>query len=321
MHIEYSHPSRDDADEIVALWNASFGPNWPLAKRLLLQSIDGDPYYENEGAWLARDGSTLVGYVLSKSMKSAGPEWGRFEKRGGIGALCVHPDYRRRGIGSTLLQKAEQFLEAHGSPRTLLYYPHHLLPGVPMELVESRAFFENHGFTGGSDCYDLKRDLAEYTVPEKVLIALKANPEVEIRPAREDEKDAVIEMVAREFPGGWTYSTRFVFGHGKASEVIIAVEKGEVFGFCLTADFNSNYLLPSTYWFPLLGEKFGGLGPIGLAKEHRKRGLGLALCALAVQDLKERGVQTMVIDWTNLVSFYEKLGFVVWKQYWQGARN
>jgi ribosomal protein S18 acetylase RimI-like enzyme len=316
--IEYSHAARGDVPAIVALWNAAFGPNFPLTERLLLQTVDGDPFYETEGTWIAREGERLVGYVLSKTMREAGPELGRFQGRGGIGALCVHPDYQRRGIGSTLLDKAEAHLTAHGSPLTTLYYPHHILPGIPDECAAARALFEKRGYTGWRECVDLMRDLSDYKLPEKVLRALEANPTVEIRPARAEESTAIIEMVAREFPGGWTYSTQSHFARGgKASDIIIAVEKAEVIGFCHTADIDSGWLLPSCYWFPLLGERFGGLGPIGIAKEHRKRGLGLALTALAVEDLKKRGVQKMGIDWTNLVAFYEQLGFRVWKKYWQ----
>lgn len=318
MNIEYSHATRKDVPEIVELWNAAFGSNWPLTERLLLQSVEGDPFYEAEGSWFARDGERVVGYILSKSMRDAGPELGRFQGRGGIGALCVHPEYQRRGIGSELLNRAEEYLTFHGSPVTTLYYPHHILPGIPEECATARQLFEERGYTGWHECADLTRDLSDYVVPDKVLRAIEQNPNVEIRPAREDESTPIVEMVAREFPGGWTYSTKSHFERGgKASDLILAVEDGEVIGFCHTADFHSNWLLPSTYWFPLLGEKFGGLGPVGLAKVHRKRGLGLALTALAVEDLKRRGVQKMAIDWTNLIAFYEQLGFQVWKKYRQ----
>lgn len=321
MSIEYSHPTRDDIPAIVELWNASFGPDFPLTERLLRQTVEGDPFYEAEGCFLARDGGQVVGWILSKSMKTAGPEMGRFEKRGGIGAVCVHPAFQKRGIGSELLKRAENFLRENGSPLTLLYYPHHLLPGIPAQHEAERRWFEGRGNGGWRESADLVRELADFEVPERVQRALAENPSVEMRPAREDESAQIIDFVAREFPGGWNYSTRAHFARGaKASDIIIAVEQGEVIGFCHTADWNSNWLLPSTYWFPLLGEKFGGLGPVGLGKAQRKRGLGLALTAMSVADLKKRGVEKMGIDWTNLIAFYEQLGFQVWKRYYQGEK-
>src|SRR5688572_8521546 len=139
MNIEYSHAAPQDTPAIVELWNVSFGPDFPLTEKLFRQTVDHDPYYETEGVWLARDGKRIVGYVLSKSMKYAGPEVGRFQGRGGIGVLCVHPDYHRRGIGTELLNRAENFLTQNGSPVTTLYYPHHILPGIPVECEAARV--------------------------------------------------------------------------------------------------------------------------------------------------------------------------------------
>lgn len=321
MSIEYSHAARADVPQIVELWNTSFGPNFPLTEKLLLQTVEADPFYETAGTWLARDGEKVIGYVLSKTMKNAGPELGRFQGRGGIGALCVHPDFQKRGIGTELLNRAEEYLRENGSPVTTLYYPHHILPGVPEECSAARVLLEKRGYTNWRECADLKRDLRDFQIPEKVRRALEQNPNVEVRPARDDESTRVIEFVEREFPGGWTYSTKNHFARGGAAhDIIVALENEEVIGFCHTADFHSNWLMPNTYWFPLLGEKYGGLGPVGLGKAQRKRGLGLALTALAVENLKNRGVQTMAIDWTNLVAFYEQLGFEVWKKYWQAEK-
>lgn len=217
-------------------------------------------------------------------------------------------------------------MRENNSPVTLLYYPHHLLPGIPAENEAAREFFSHREYSQWRECADLSRELHDFEIPEKVLRALDANPGVEMRPARENESAALIDFVAREFPGGWNYSTRAHFKRsGKASNFIIALEQNsngcEIIGFCHTADFNSNWLLPSTYWFPLLGEKFGGLGPVGLGKAQRKRGLGLALTAVSVADLKARGVEKMGIDWTNLIAFYEQLGFQVWKRYLQGEKS
>lgn len=319
MSIEYSHSTREDVPALVELWNAALGPGWPLTERLLLQTVDGDPFYEREGNFIARGGDEIIGWVLSKSMRSAGPEMGRFQRRGGIGALCVHPEYQRRGIATALLNRAEEYLRTNGSPLTTLYYPHHILSGIPEECTAARRLFEARGYSGWHENADLVRDLADFKLPEKVLRALDVNPNVEIRPARAGESTRIIDFVGREFPGGWKYSMQSHFARGGAPhDIILAVEEGGIIGFCHTADWSSHWLLPSTYWFPLLGEKYGGLGPVGLAKAHRKRGLGLALTALAVEDLKRRGVQRMAIDWTNLMAFYEQLGFQVWKRYWQG---
>ena len=311
-----------DIPTLLDLWNINLGEDFPLTEKLLRQTMENDPYYESEGHLIAWKGETAVGWILCKSMKNAGAEVGRFAGRGGIGALCVHPDFQRQGIGTQLLQAAENHLTANGSPLTLLYYPHHFLPGVPVQQTNAISFFEKHGYNFEKECADMVRDLNDYHIPPKVLLALEKNPTVEIRPAYIKEAQQIIDMVAQEFPGGWTYSTKGHFARGqKASDFIVAVENSQVIGFCHTADFNSPWLIANTYWFPLFGKFYGGLGPLGIAKEHRKRGLGLAIVALAVEDLKKRGVQRMCIDWTTLTDFYGKLGFEVWKRYRQATEK
>ena len=304
--------------QLCAVWNAAFGPDWPLSERLLRQTIEDDPYFEADGLFVAREDAQIVGWVLAKTNRNGGTEIGRFANRGGIGAWCVLPSHQNRGIGTALLEQAETFLrEANVAPNTL-YFPHHLLPGVPEECESARRILTSRGYRENGAHYDLRRDLTNWQMPAKARIAIERNPTVEFRPARDNEQALVCEMVAREFLGPWTYSTRGHFAReGKASDIIIAIEDGAVLGFCQTGDWNSARLVPSTYWFPLLGERFGGLGPIGVAKEERKRGLGLALCAAAVDDLARRGATAMAIDWTTLVDFYGLLGFEVWKRYRQ----
>ena len=350
--IEYSLASPADIPDLVTLWNASMPEGYRLGERVLGQILRDDPYYEAHGHWIARDSlraassysnesadGNIIGWVLSKSMCKAGSEVGRFQNRGGIGALCVHPHYQRRGIGTQLTERAEAWLAQNASPQTLLYFPHQLLPGVPIECEAARFFFEQRGYGDSQgatpqdrkpwrECVDLERDLSDYQVPPEARAALENNVSVRIRPAREDESEAIIAFVAGEFPGAWTYTTRSHFQQGGAAADFIIVSEADsaddsssIIGFCHTCDFRSARLLANTFWLVEREKYFGGLGPIGVAAAHRKRGLGLALCAFAVDDLKRRGVQRMGIDWTNLIEFYGRMGFVVRRRYLQGERN
>lgn len=307
--------------QLVALWNDAFA-NWPLTERLLRQTLENDPFHEPEGHFVARDNGAIIGWALCKSNRKVGPELERFQNRGGIGALCVHPQYQRRGIGTQLLQACETYLQSNGSPLTTLYFPHHLLPGIPADSASGLAFFKKHGYEGFTPCVDLWRELSTYELPAKAVVALAKNPTVEVRRARNEEANRVLDFVSREFPGGWTYSIKTHFARGgQASDIVVSVEDSEVIGFCHTTDWRNDWLLSNVYWHPLLGEHFGGLGPIGIGAEHRKRGLGLALCAVAVEELKRAGVETMAIDWTTLIDFYGQMGFTVWKTYLQGEKS
>ena len=327
MNIQIEEAQPGDFPQLIEVWNQSLGANWPLTEQLLRQSFESE-FHEPQGVFVARDlehrvldvleTSSIVGWIWARSNKLVGEELGRFAGRGGIGALCVLPQFQHRGIATQLCDAAENYLSANNSPLTTLIYPAHLLPGVPLDCASAIHLFEKRGYKRAGEHHDLRRSLIEYSMPPKAVAAMQNNASVEIRRAREDEAQAVQDFVAQEFPGGWTYSTQNYFRHGGvSSDFVVAVENNEIIGFCHTADFRSSRLLPSTYWHRSLGEKFGVLGPIGMAREHRKRGLGLALCAHSVQILKDAGVEAMAIDWTTLVDFYGQMGFTVWKSYVQ----
>lgn len=68
-------------------------------------------------------------------------------------------------------------------------------------------------------------------------------------------------------------------------------------------------------WSPLFDREVGGVGPLGVDAEKRKNGYGLAVVKAGIAFLRQRGISHIVIDWTGLVGFYQKLGFDVWKSY------
>jgi predicted N-acetyltransferase YhbS len=88
-----------------------------------------------------------------------------------------------------------------------------------------------------------------------------------------------------------------------------------VIGFAHTFTNRSVKLGPSVYWRAELGENYGGLGPIGVSKDYRKIGLGLALLSYGVWCVKQAGAALMAIDWTVLVDFYGRLGFQPWRRF------
>lgn len=73
-------------------------------------------------------------------------------------------------------------------------------------------------------------------------------------------------------------------------------------------DFAFINLLPSK-------DKTGLIGCVGVDKEARGKGVGLALLVKAIENMKERGVEGVMIDWVTIRGFYELLGFEVTWEY------
>jgi beta-N-acetylhexosaminidase len=71
-------------------------------------------------------------------------------------------------------------------------------------------------------------------------------------------------------------------------------------------------------------DKTGLIACVGVEKSARGKGVGLALLVKAMENMKERGVEGVCIDWVVIRGFYENLGFVPFWEYegysWFGAR-
>jgi len=71
----------------------------------------------------------------------------------------------------------------------------------------------------------------------------------------------------------------------------------------------------NVYWSKLFKGNLGGIGPLGVDRQVRGNHYGIDLVKAATNELIRRGMDYIVIDWTQLVDFYGKLGFSSWKQY------
>lgn len=56
-------------------------------------------------------------------------------------------------------------------------------------------------------------------------------------------------------------------------------------------------------------DKTGLIACVGVEKSQRGKGTGLALLVKAMENMRERGVQGVLIDWVVIRGFYENLGF------------
>jgi len=315
--------------EVVGVWNAAAGQAFPLREALFRQNTVLDPHFDPAGARLATEALTgrVIGCCVAKVAREPIGADGLLPDRGWISLVAVHPDYRRRGVGTSLLRAAEAFLSARTRPKAVLGGdPAHFFPGVPDE-TGAAAFFEAGGYTLRGEAYDLHRSLREYRTPEMVTAALAQNPDVEIRPLAAGEARALDRFLEASFPGRWRYTmSRFLAGGGAVRDVMGVVQHGAVRGFAMLFHPGSRWIGPSIAWTSSGGGRgddaaAGGLGPMGVAPELRGRGLGRVLLDRAIVHLAALGVQEMVIDWTILLDFYGQLGFVPRRRYQYGERT
>lgn len=311
--IEYSHYKPADAHAAVDVWNAALGEAFPVDLRLWRQNVDESAATSLDESLVARDtdaADRVVGILIIKSPKH-------------INCIAVDPTHQRRGIGTEMIAMAQQAIAASVDSKWIVGQDrNHFFPGVPAECVGAIQFFESRlGLRPGTGpVVDLARDLKEYAIEPRVQdrIAALASNGILLAPCEVTDLAALGDHIAANFSHRWLADTIHRLNvETTPREIIIAKRPatGEVIGFAHTYTNMSRYVGPSIYWRPLLGPKYGGLGPIGVDKDYRKIGLGLALLSYAIQTVKDRGATRMAIDWTELIDFYAKVGFTPWKRY------
>jgi GNAT superfamily N-acetyltransferase len=312
--MQYVPLSEDRLAELRRLWNRELGDLFPMQEQLLKQNSFDDVNVLKEGSWIAleEDSGKVAGFVVAKLWQEqrdfvlgAGAGW--------IQVLLVDREYRKQGIGSELLKRAETALTAHGAHKILIGRdPWHYFPGIPKEYPEVRSWLETKGF---KDDNRVENDLLAL-YDDNTVNELPKQEGVTYRLLERHEKDELLSFLHRCFPGRWEYEAiRYFELGGTGREFVVIETDGQIVGFCRINDGSSPIIAQNVYWSPLFTDELGGIGPLGVDSGYQGRGYGLAVVQAGVHFLRDRNIRKIVIDWTTLVAFYEKLNYRVWKSY------
>ena len=126
-----------------------------------------------------------------------------------------------------------------------------------------------------------------YELPKECVEYQKLKKEIDFRRPLAAEKYLVIKWVEENFGNGWK-SEVDVKKKKNPISTFIAVKDGKIIGF---SSYDSAYL--------------NFLGPMGVSKDYRKRGLGKVLLYLALKSMKEMGYAYAIIGGVGPAKFYE----------------
>ncbi|MCW2632425.1 MAG: Mycothiol acetyltransferase [Pseudonocardia sp.] len=283
----------DDAEtaEVLALVAAVTEADGvaPVSEHVLLHlRKGGDTDAEH---LLARDaGGTLVGFAhLDTTDRVAGA----------AGELAVHPEHRRRGVGTALVRG----LIEHTAGGELRLWAHGQHPGA-VRLAHKL------GFTTARELWQLRRDLLA-PLPQREL-----PPGIVIRPFRvgQDEVEFLrvnnAAFATHPEQGGWDVTQ-------------VKVREAEPWfdpaGFLLAVDADTDKLL-GFHWTKVHGsdgkhphEPIGEVYVVGVNPAAQGRHLGAALTVAGLRYLRERGLRQVMLyvdaDNTSAVNLYRALGF------------
>lgn len=305
-------PADDHA--IIALWNAHIGAEHPLHMPVLHHAMAAA--FRPEWCLVAEHGGHILGFIWAKPAL-----WGeQRQTRAHLCALATDPDKRKQGIGTALWDELMHRLQAAGVRHVRLGgAAHQLLAGVPhnVSLDTWRFLRAKQVILTGLE-HDMHADLTQ-------LPALALAEGYRLLPVQQGDAltnnlaSDLQTFVANTFPGRWHDE---VCERLAAGETVLALEHNQhILGFA-SVFFASDYCAPHLNWRACLpaDKRVAGLGPIGIAASVRGQGLGLTFLTACCQYLRARGATDVIIDWTDLVSFYARIGAHVWRTYQRGYK-
>lgn len=127
-----------------------------------------------------------------------------------------------------------------------------------------------------------------YDLPKNCKELDELSKKISFRRPLAAEKSIVKNWVKKRFGDGWESEVDVSFSR-KPITTFIAIEDNQILGF---ATYDAAYL--------------NFLGPMGVEKSKRKKGLGKALLFLALSSMKEMGYAYAIIGGVGPAKFYEK---------------
>lgn len=195
--------------------------------------------------------------------------------------LCVAPEKRKTGVGTSLLKKAEEHIRSLGYSRAELGGTDSgLLIGAP---EECSRFFTQRGYT-------LTERVAEMYGTPDMLRSAPAAEGADFEFCRGSGLPEAVAAVDRDwvqyFDGG---------------EIFCGYSGGKIASFCLLDD-DVDCLFSD-------GTRVGSIGCVGTVPEFRRHGIGLKMVELAARELYSRGCEKIFIHYTGVYEWYAKIGF------------
>ncbi len=306
----------DDAEAVVELWDRCLVRD-PITRGIFEDKVLLDPNFDVGGCKVAEADGRIVGFAHAVVRTTPYPRG--FEAlleadrdKGWIVALFVHPDQRRRGIGSALLDEALQFIRARGRKQAILfnYTPNYLLVGVDREgYPGALEFYRRHGFEPGGETVGMGIDLNGFVVPEAVWQTEAKLKEggIEARPFDRRYIVPAVSFFLEHFPTWLHYfEDKLARGH-EPDEMVIVLRGDEVVGYC-----------QHRYYHHV--ER---TGPFGVRADLRGKKVGTVMLHKLLERMAQKGYKYAWFTSTDLgtADYYAKAGYKVIRRHVGMARG
>jgi len=201
-----------------------------------------------------------------------------------IRLLAVDPEARRQGLGTALVQAAEDWARAAGHPRLITGAdpPSYLWPGVPSIETGLLSLFERRHYSRTEVNFDMDVDLR----------AIPDDPGGH-HLARPDERDEIDAFMVANWDN-WR------------PEVLRALEKGNL---VVARDpSGESGAGPLSAFCAFEVNRRGTLGPVAVRLDLMGQGRGKGVLLGALHELRRRGADHVAVSWVGPVPPYAAVG-------------
>lgn len=278
----------DDIDGYVWLRAAAAGEASDLSENTLRECLGRPGYSPDRDLFLAVLGGRVVGYLdttLERGIRRAVLE------------CLVHPDHRRRGLGTELFRHALGRAAEAGAGIAHV--------NAAGDNVVASSFLSRLAFKPVRRYLEMRLDLVRAGLP------VTSPGDVLCRSLRPGEEDKLADIQNRAFEGSWGFNPNTVeevayrlnMSDTSPQQVSLAVREDAILGYCWTT---ADPAAPG-------GQRTGRVHMVGVSPESRGRGIGRQALVAGLGKLKQAGVEVvkLSVDSRNgsAIALYESIGF------------
>lgn len=297
-----------DQKTLRALWNQSYGTQFPLCQHLWESRVVSHRNFSIEHSFVAYYNNEIAGFIATKVHH----DFSESKKlQGHIVLFFIPKGASSEFVGEKLLEVLHNsFSDTAVSSIHFGKDMDHLFPGLPQQFESLLPIFMAQGYRHEGTAYDLMHD-----VKYQASFEIERKSQYLIREAHTHDAEALQLFFNNHFPGRW--AEEFSSIHKKGSPEVkffLAFENHRIVGFCRLNAANAHQIVGQLQWQNLYPNLMG-IGPLGVIKTHEKQGIASHLIETAMAEAYRSQASHIVIDWTGHIDFYERFGFRVSQRY------
>ncbi len=299
-------------EKIIKCWNKILYRD-PISLDVFERKILIDPNFDENGFFIAEKDEEVLGFVVAFKRKYP-IYYQEIEKdTGWINVIAFRDNEQGLEIGEELLKKVFDWFKENKIKNIYYssYIPNYFTPGIDYEAYPH--IYRTLLKIGFREIYEaLAMDASlwpQMKYPDNIadIVQRLEKENIKIMFLETKYLRSFIKFMEKYMPADWYRHALELLQRNRKKQIIIAVKKSEVIGYC-------QYWNDEGYEWYSYGAHFG---PFGVREEDRGKGIGTVLLYTALSEMKKRGIHNAFVLWTDgkAARLYSRFGFKITRRF------